>query len=408
MTLDPSKKFIDGPVNVARLEGKVDGVNKVIYLFMDFHFDLGKNERQCDNIFSTHVRKYFADNFKTLNDGSKTIDFFMEFHRRELYNYNKNNNYDHKLSSKYIWSVSKLLSKISDYDNEKNKIIQSDFFNRLRIHYMDIRDENITPFTTFGNYDKQLQSILDSIKYNGFIDNIHYESSLKNISEYKTYLNLLNRFILGEHDQNYPISNIIKKIREKYNNDSVKKIIQKYLNKIPKFIDNINNILEELLSFIESNIKPDNYYDEKKFDAIANNYLFKQSDDNFYSILDKINNFIDRIMTFDLVLYVLLTDLFMLRRFLDKSYITNGISYTGMSHSKNYMYILIHELNFKITHISYTELDIDKLNKIIKSEKSYFENILSDKPYTNNIFKYILPKYTSQCSDLTNFPDNFD
>lgn len=53
----------------------------------------------------------------------------------------------------------------------------------------------------------------------------------------------------------------------------------------------------------------------------------------------------------------------MLRRFLDKTYITNSIAYTGMGHSMNYIYILLHEFDFKITHVSYTEIPITELNK---------------------------------------------
>ena len=39
---------INGPVNVARLEGKVNGVNKVLYMFMDIHYDLHR-ESKCNS-----------------------------------------------------------------------------------------------------------------------------------------------------------------------------------------------------------------------------------------------------------------------------------------------------------------------------------------------------------------------
>ena len=84
---------------------------------------------------------------------------------------------------------------------------------------------------------------------------------------------------------------------------------------------------------------------------------------------------------------------------MDKTYITNGIVYTGIGHSINYIYYLVHDFNFKITHYSYSkEQDLNKINKIIKS--------LDKKNVTINDLFY--PKTIIQCIDLSSFPLNFN
>jgi hypothetical protein len=59
-----------------------------------------------------------------------------------------------------------------------------------------------------------------------------------------------------------------------------------------------------------------------------------------------------------------------MKKFLDKDYITNMISYTGARHSSNYVYILIKNFNFKITNYSYlNDGNIKNIEKMIKNDK---------------------------------------
>ncbi len=60
-------------------------------------------------------------------------------------------------------------------------------------------------------------------------------------------------------------------------------------------------------------------------------------------------------------------DLYFLRRFLDKSYVTNGIIYTGAYHTMDIIYILINKFDFKLTHSSVNKLSITDLNRNIKN-----------------------------------------
>ena len=48
-----------------------------------------------------------------------------------------------------------------------------------------------------------------------------------------------------------------------------------------------------------------------------------------------------------------ITDLYFLRRFLDKKYIKNGIIYTGSSHMIDLIYLLTKYFNYELTHTYY-------------------------------------------------------
>ena len=89
-----------------------------------------------------------------------------------------------------------------------------------------------------------------------------------------------------------------------------------------------------------------------------------------------------------------------MRRFLDKKYITNGITYTGSLHSLNYIFNLVKYFDFKITHASYhNDKSIDEINKFIKT------STIDDSAILN---KYLYPMEFSQCIDMNIFPPDFE
>ena len=89
-------------------------------------------------------------------------------------------------------------------------------------------------------------------------------------------------------------------------------------------------------------------------------------------------------------------DMFFLRRFLDKKYITNAITYTGAYHSNVYIDILAKDFGFKITHTAYAKYqDLAELNRqVLKTNFGKLGFIFS-------------PPIRTQCSNLENFPKNF-
>ena len=56
--LDKNIKKVNGPINVIRMEGRVNNIDKVIYIFMDVHYPVD-SQTKCDNIFSKDKRRYF-------------------------------------------------------------------------------------------------------------------------------------------------------------------------------------------------------------------------------------------------------------------------------------------------------------------------------------------------------------
>ena len=64
MEQSPRKKnkFVNGPINAVRLEGKINGINKVFYNFMDIHVDTSF-QTECDDVRSLDLDKYLVKNF---------------------------------------------------------------------------------------------------------------------------------------------------------------------------------------------------------------------------------------------------------------------------------------------------------------------------------------------------------
>src|SRR5690606_31562117 len=109
---------------------------------------------------------------------------------------------------------------------------------------------------------------------------------------------------------------------------------------------------------------------------------------------EMIHNLMDKI----LITGAYLMDLYMIRRILDKDYITNTITYTGAAHSLDYIRILVKYFGFKLTNYSYLGYDsIEEVDTHIKFSKYYSEPA-----------KIFYPKIFSQCSDITSFSNLFN
>src|SRR5437899_128812 len=133
---DPNIKQINGPLNVTRLEGTVNGIKKVIYLFMDMHLDVEK-QTECMNIFSKDIQNYLVENFYVLNNVHIIYDFFFEISASGTQiGYSK----DKKYKEKYILEVNNIFRRVFKYDRKENQVKPSEVFKNVRLHYLDIRD----------------------------------------------------------------------------------------------------------------------------------------------------------------------------------------------------------------------------------------------------------------------------
>src|SRR5207253_1524266 len=108
-----------------------------------------------------------------------------------------------------------------------------------------------------------------------------------------------------------------------------------------------------------------------------------------YYIFYELNMHYDMKEEYEFSIFSLLTDLYFIRRFIDKDYITNGIIYSGARHSSNYIYILSKYFDFDINNFFYLKENPDKLKNLIKK--------LND---PHDLDKYVWPKVLKQCSGV--------
>lgn len=403
--------FVNGPVNVIRLEKNINGINKVLYTFMDYHLPV-QEQTKCDNIRSKDITEYLTENFDKISESNEIYDFFFE-NAPTLINEPVNN-----LKKKYIWEMNDFFLKSFLIDKSKNVVTKSNTFPNIRFHYADIRDYMV-------NHDLiyQLDSIVDNIIYNNKItrNDVFDITDLVSIgvAEMKELYNILfsiKRKKPADHRPAIPVSKQEQMMT--YTKEDMKKMIENFIDKIKyeyKHTD-IKNIINNI---INTDVKEmfTKYFDHSKkylelmdqlFVFTADNHNKLQVDEHIgviynnpkYVILEKLaklsltNNIYGELK---MRIISIITDIFFLRRFLEKDYVMNGISYTGALHSIQYIYILVKYFDFKITHYSYVkETNLDKLHKEIKKANSF-----------SNIDVYFSKPNLVQCSDMTNFPKLF-
>ena len=134
-----------------------------------------------------------------------------------------------------------------------------------------------------------------------------------------------------------------------YENENLKINLNYFLNtNMIKFIQDIDKIISEIIGILSR-------YKINKIIEKNNNFL-----DNLLSAFNELDIFVIK-------LYTMITDIYFLRRILDKNYIKNIITYCGRYHAFNYIYFLIKFCDFKIIKI-YDSHDLT-INDIIEKFK---------------------------------------
>lgn len=409
--LDPKNIEVSGPVNVIRMEGNIRGIKKVIYLFLDYHINV-REQTQCTNVFSEDVQKYFANSFFRLNKSPKTYDFFLEIYPSELAEKRKMYpNVDNR--EKYIEEVVKFFRKLFVYDPKKNKVSINKLFKSIRLHYIDIRDYFKTDI--FERVS-EAKNIANNFMCNQNISIDGLEIIIELLQVMQDHIDLIVGVLSDDRRKKLTKKRVIRpassstdidaleylanKIKELYNYDEVRKKMNELLDRnIKNFhetledLDNTIEIFQEYITSLQNAgnklIRDDNTI-----------YLFSYGL-SIYTIRNMIVDIINRVETLVddkfVEYFARFIDIYFLRRFLDKDYITNAITYTGALHSNTYIHVLINMFNFKITHASYSKYnDLNRLNSEIKN-KSLME-----------IQELIMPQTLEQCSDMSHFPRNFE
>ena len=363
-----SKTYLNGPINVARLEGHIGSMPKVIYLFMDRH-DPITIQTQCTQLSSIDINKYLFNTFKELRDSDKTYDFFMEVHPFEIASSYPKRSYEKR--DIYIEEVVKLFIKLFRFDNDANKIKINEMFTNIRLHYLDIRYY----LRMVDRDEANLYSIASSINRNNISPN-HVKRMTAIWKRIRSKIRLVidlfdssedvgKQIVVKKRSREYPdIKTAIylaRKMKDQYTHQDVKKILNENLRTI--LLDG-----EEIVRSIDSML------------------IRYESEVDGREVLDDLDDIGALMVDF----YARLTDIFMLRRFLDKDYITNAIVYSGSSHSEHYIDVLVNRFGFKITHVADADQSLDEIENEVREG-----------------FAMDLFERRGQCSDLTHFPIHF-
>jgi len=371
--------FISGPINIVRLEGKINNIEKIIYIFFDDHTTITR-QTECESYDNIDIISYLKNLFKK---SEKTLDFFFEIKSKSISD--KQDIY----KTRYIEDIQKLYNRIH-HDKETKKHIKSN----IRFHYMDIRDyleKNIYVYR--NNLKKAIHDINVKQNINLKDFNTIIESCVNLIYE----LDIYDKYFQGHKpNKQNKIFYFLNKITQKYKYPFIIENFHKeYIIEIKQEISELIKIIKSLHKLILTQEDYVNRIYDIKYEThskynYGSNYLPK-----LHPIIEEMNKLNEDIYSRINYIFAKLTDLFFLRRFLDKDYINLAITYSGAAHSINFVHSLVSLFNFKITHYSFSEeKDLDKLNNIAKSD-------VAKLGYT------LKPKYLIQCSDLSNFPNDF-
>lgn len=344
-------KYLNGPINIV----KVSNSTKTLYLFMDFHEEV-ENQSVCAENEAIDIDAFFSSHLKT---ASSPIDFFLEVGSSTIKEYK----YPSVSNDNYITSLQKWFSR--NY--------HSGYYDKVRFHYMDIREHfDHLPLTDF-----EFVSLISEFKdvMNDIVElltkDIKYSKELTNKEKIKRKL--------------------VEKIRCKYNDKNLLKVVN-------------NHISTSLVPFIKKSIK----YVEKKEDQMIqyNNSLYFDKNHlntkgygmdfkDYKKAQMKISIFSNKLFVCWLDSVIVLTDLYFIRRFVDKNYINNAIIYAGSFHCLHIIHLLVKHLGFEVLNTNYSSVSIEELNNLIKK---------TGDNHSYKMVQWLLPKELYQCSKL---PDWF-
>jgi hypothetical protein len=405
-------KYINGPINMAKMEGYINNIKKTIYLFMDFHEDRCK-ETDCNSItkmkYSESINlEDFLHLFLKYKKNIYIYDLFFESRI-----YNKKNTIIN-VKGKYISEFNNLFMNYEFLKDGK----KSKSYDDLRIHNIDFRD------MLSNSYNKKMNRIHVEINY---AYNDHFSLyTINNIillytEVYTDLFNLINKIekALEKHEKKENIDhNKYKGISlvEQYHNTKMYNIlinkyiykiiygyhhehIQKKIHDIIKYIvhhgiDILRYISEHLifLNEIKNNKIHISYIKTKKCVYDVDEYICNYST-TAKNITDKMLNYCGDIKESMLNFYCNLMDVYAIRRITDKNKINNILCYTGIYHSANYINILVNDFNFKLIYVDNVN-NVEEYNKLL--------NIINNNK-TNEIMGHLLPNNLIQCVNIKKF-----
>lgn len=364
---DSNVKKINGPINVVRLEGEVNNIKKIIYVFFDLpsprHIEF---QKKCDNIYSKDIQNFLFESFFHTNK-SIMYDFFLKIGVQDAFRKDENPNLT-------------LQSYMGELKRFFRELFSSKYLQNIRFHYMGLRILDVEDL--FHNINHAINNIsrVFSAEIHSIRDTIPI---LRECSKHLEQFFLMFKSV-RESEETDASAYSIKKLYSQYKHPEVKKSIQKIMNSLFDDLDNIIKYLDKIIKEFENIANILKYGSVRSQETKIDMKTFMLQ--SFFYLKNFLSTFFDK-----------LSDTNFLRRFLDKDYVTNAIVYTMAPSSDIYVKYLVDEWNFKITHAAYVldNMSIKELNSSIK------ETLLEEIP------PLLWPKTFEQCSDMTLFPKDF-
>lgn len=400
--------FVNGPENMIRLENN----NKVVYLIMDIHLE-ANYQHECEDIESINIKDYLVNNFKGLKDKQYTVDFLLETFP-DGYGFSTIN------KGHYLNTIRNLFNSLFNFNLEKNKVLKTKKYDNLRLHFIDIRSylvcATMSPFSVIGQIFDFVYKIRDmglypndmSIIKDGLTilkDQIDFLSmAINNKVDVKKYQFIKTPSDKDKEECKNVTAYLMDKILNKYKHKDVKEFVNKIINTELKSIINkyyvINSKLFDILeeNYNKLNKNPDElieYDNDVDYGFVIIGYISRKAIGQITELLNDLNKII-------IDMYVLIMDLYCLRRVLDKDYITNAVIYTGGFHSINYFRFLVQYFNFKTTHTYYSKIPISEIDKQVRNMKD-----LNYQEQANKLRLFLMPQYIKQCVSTKQFPQYF-
>jgi hypothetical protein len=425
--------LITGPINAFRMEGTFNGVDKILYLFSDFHADENVQVK-CHSFEDEMFPNFIYKEMKYNVDKNKEYDIFFEKYKYAIKN-------EHKRHIDYFEKM---------YLTMENEKKSNNFFDHVRLHFVDFRNNDllsggilnifykVKPFpislyqeNMIGHIKYRTKLLLDIKKIikitklifiasNGkllnkeklnelrknvidgnlkeAISNLNeIKKNLENKSEFSPLMNYITSMINGNFNiipQFMETLVYFEKITSRIQNDELKKFVDTIF--IPHVFEEIEKILlsvrknEEILIYLEKNIN--DYGMESNSDIKYKN--------EYYSKISECGNKTNNLFSDILFFYCLVgMDIYFLMRFLDKKYVKNCIVYEGAMHIVNNIHFLIKYFGFKLTHISNKQENI--------STEDIIEKVKENDDDISSMYKYLYPPGFKQCIDMSSFPPHF-
>jgi len=299
---------IHGPVYVVRMEG---GGGKVIYLFGEIHESIPSEDRECPvNVASIRIDQLLKKIF--MKRSHRTFDLFVETSESVFkHHYFKN------VSASIQVYMEKMVSFASHNSSftPDNHIVRSTAYPNVRFHYFDVRPDQPsiseiirTPFVPTANVDTMRRQTDDLVRIQKLLLSASKEmmedtrfKKIRDTPKINRVFKECIQFIKDLHDK-------IPKVRSK-----IRTMIIRYENDKKKFLSMTETMTTHIVPMMEVLIEV--------YEAIED-------------------------------VFVVLTDLFLVRRIAEKSYTKRCMVYCGFTHLVDVVNLLHHLYGYQVTHTS--------------------------------------------------------